>query len=170
MTERNAHSSNAKSATMSFNFISAFVNPLNTSAPIAQKPFLNGKNGKMSPSINVITTTIPIAKKNFRALNRNEKKLRRERLSQFKINYQYREYHYIIDKLKLTESHKPTINLIRIHQNRNILALILTLHISYDITVRKTAHMLRKIWNINVSDQTVLNYAQSLPIIVINLI
>lgn len=42
----------------------------------------------------------------------------------------------------------------------NIFALILTLHISYAITARKTAHMLQNIWGIDVSYQTVLNYSR----------
>ena len=35
------------------------------------------------------------------ALNDDEKKLREERSSQFKINYQYREYHYSPGDLKV---------------------------------------------------------------------
>jgi len=38
---------------------------------------------------------------------------------------------------------------------------VLTLHISYAITARKTAHMLKNIWNISISYQTVLNYIQA---------
>ena len=49
----------------------------------------------------------------------------------------------------------------RIHNDINIFALILTLHISYAITARKTAHMLKNIWNISLSHQTVLNYVQT---------
>ncbi len=61
----------------------------------------------------------------------------------------------------MAKPHKPTVNINRIHKDINIFALILTLHISYAITARKTAHMLKSIWNIPVSYQTVLNYAQS---------
>lgn len=43
----------------------------------------------------------------------------------------------------------------------NIFALILTLHISYAITARKTAHMLKNIWHITLSYQTVLNYTEA---------
>jgi putative transposase len=56
---------------------------------------------------------------------------------------------------------KPTVSLHRIHNDINIFALILTLHISYAITARKTAHMLMNIWQIPVSYQTVLNYTQT---------
>ena len=79
----------------------------------------------------------------------------------FKINYQFREYHYKPKDLKVAEPNKPRVNLGRIHNNINVLSLILTLHISYAITARKTAHMLRNIFNISVSYQTVLNYTQA---------
>ncbi len=100
-------------------------------------------------------------KKKLNALNADEKALREKRLSQFKINYQYREYHYTPGELKVAEPHKPKVDLHKIHNDMNIFALILTLHISYAITARKTAHMLRNIWNIKVSYQTVLNYTQT---------
>lgn len=82
-------------------------------------------------------------------------------MSQFKINYQYRDYHFQIGELKVAEPDKPTVALHRIHNDINIFALILTLHISYAITARKTAHMLKNIWDIGVSYQTVLNYVQT---------
>lgn len=103
----------------------------------------------------------PHRKEKLNALNDDEKKLRKERSSQFKINYQYREYHYSPGDLKVAEPAKPKVDLKRIHNNKNIFALILTLHISYAITARKTAHMLRNIWHISVSHQTVLNYVQT---------
>ncbi len=94
-------------------------------------------------------------------LNPDERKLRQERSSQFKINYQFREYHFQPLQLKIAEPLKPKVDLNRIHFDINIFALILTLHISYAITARKTAHMLRNIWNVNISYQTVLNYVQT---------
>ncbi len=94
-------------------------------------------------------------------LNSREANLRKERSSQFKINYQYREYHFTPGELKVAEPHKPKVDLNLIHNDINVFALILTLHISYAITARKTAHMLRNIWSIHVSYQTVLNYAHT---------
>ncbi len=76
------------------------------------------------------------------------------------MNYQYREYHFEPGELKVAEPYKPKVNLHKIHHNKHIFALILTLHISYAITARKTAHMLRNIWGIKVSYQTVLNYCE----------
>jgi transposase-like protein len=94
-------------------------------------------------------------------LNDDEKKVRNERLSQYKITYQFREYHFEPAQLSIAEPNKPKVDLKKIHNDINILSLILTLHISYAITARKTAHMLRNIFDIKVSYQTVLNYAQS---------
>ena len=94
-------------------------------------------------------------------LNDDERKLRKKRLSQFKISYQYRDYHYQPGELIVAEPNKPRVDLNRIHNDINIFAIILTLHISYAITARKTAHMLKNIWNISLSHQTVLNYVQT---------
>jgi putative transposase len=97
----------------------------------------------------------------LKALNEDEQKIRLERYSQFKVNYQYRDYHYELADLQAAKPAQPAVSLNRIHNNINIVGLILTLHISYAITARKTAHMLRNIWQIPVSYQTVLNYANA---------
>ncbi len=95
------------------------------------------------------------------ALNADEAKLRLKRYSQFKVNYQYRDYHFEIADLKVAVPDRPKVSLNRIHKDLNIVSLILSLHISYAITARKTAHMLMNIWQIPVSHQTVLNYAEA---------
>jgi transposase-like protein len=61
----------------------------------------------------------------------------------------------------VAEPAESTVDLHRIHNDINIFALILTLHISYAITARKTAHMLKNIWQVNISYQTVLNYTRT---------
>lgn len=94
-------------------------------------------------------------------LNPDEKQVRRQRLSQFKINYQYREYHYQSNQLNIAGPIKPKVDLTKIHNNLHTLALILTFHISYAITARKTAHILRNVFNLKVSYQTVINYANA---------
>jgi putative transposase len=99
--------------------------------------------------------------KRLNKLNGDEKHLRKSRSSQFKLNYQFREYHFKPNKLRTIGPHKPKVDLTKIHNDTNTFALILTLHISYAITARKTAHMLRNIFNIDVSHQTVLNYTQA---------
>ena len=94
-------------------------------------------------------------------LNEDEKKLREERPSQFKISYQFREYYYKPNELKTAEPVKPKVSFNRTYNDSYIVALVLTLHISYAITARKTAHMLYNIWGIKISHQTVLNYVET---------
>ncbi|WP_333653000.1 DDE-type integrase/transposase/recombinase, partial [Dissulfurispira sp.] len=75
--------------------------------------------------------------------------------------YQYREYHYKPNELILSQPDYPKVDLSKIHNAPNVLGLILTFYISFAITARKTAFILRSVFNINVSYQTVLNYASA---------
>jgi putative transposase len=94
-------------------------------------------------------------------LNASEKQLQKKNLSQFKLRYQYREYHFQPSSLKHSAPDKPKINLDRIHHRSDILGLVLAFHISCAITARKTAFILRNVFNVPISYQTVLNYAES---------
>jgi len=94
-------------------------------------------------------------------LNASEKQLQKKKLSQFKLRYQYREYHFQPSSLKHSAPDKPKIDLNRIHHRSDILGLVLAFHISCAITARKTAFILRNIFNVPISYQTVLNYAES---------
>lgn len=92
-------------------------------------------------------------------LNEREKTLRIKRSSQFKLCYQYREYHYQPHQLIPTGPEPPTVNLARIHNGAHILGLILTFYVSFALSARKTALVLRSVFCIPISYQTVLNYA-----------
>jgi putative transposase len=92
-------------------------------------------------------------------LNEREKTLRIKRSSQFKLWYQYREYHYQPHELTPTGPDQPTIDLTRIHKGPDILGLILTFYVSFALSARKTALVLRSVFCIPISYQTVLNYA-----------
>jgi transposase-like protein len=92
-------------------------------------------------------------------LNEREKALRIKRSSQFKLWYQYREYHYQPHELTHTGPEPPTVDLTRIHKGPHILGLILTFYVSFALSARKTALVLRSVFCIPISYQTVLNYA-----------
>lgn len=94
-------------------------------------------------------------------LNPAERSLQKKHSSQFKLCYQYREYHYKPNELNHSHPHNPKIDLAKIHNAPNVLGLILTFYVSFAITARKTAFILRSVFNINVSYQTVLNYASA---------
>jgi putative transposase len=92
-------------------------------------------------------------------LNPAERALQKERSSQFKLNYQYREYHFKPEELDHSAPEKPTVDLARIHNSENVLGLVLAFYVTYAVPARKTASILRDVFCVRVSYQTVLNYA-----------
>lgn len=92
-------------------------------------------------------------------LNPSERALQKKRSSQFKLCYQYREYHYKPQELVHSAPEKPTVDLTKIHNSENVLGLVLAFYVSFAVPARKTAAILKSVFNIKVSYQTVLNYA-----------
>jgi transposase-like protein len=95
------------------------------------------------------------------ALQWNEKLLQKLRLSQFKLRYQYREYHFQPAQLAPSAPHRSGIDLTRIHRSSDLLGLVLAFHISFALSARKTAQVLRQVFGVPLSYQSVLNYAQA---------
>jgi putative transposase len=94
-------------------------------------------------------------------LNPAERLLAKLKSSQFKLSYQYREFHFTLHELKHSAPESPKISLNRIYNSQNILGLILTFYVSFAMSARKTALLLRWVFQINISYQTVLNYAEA---------
>lgn len=92
-------------------------------------------------------------------LNPAERALQKKRSSQFKLNYQYREYHFKAEELLHSAPEKPTVDLTKIHNSENVLGLVLAFYVSFAVPARKTAAILRDVFCVRVSYQTVLNYA-----------
>ena len=91
-------------------------------------------------------------------LNLSERNLQKKRTSQFKLCYQYREYHYKPQELVHSAPEKPIVDLTKIHNSENVLGLVLAFYVSFAVPARKTAAILKSVFNIKVSYQTVLNY------------
>ena len=97
--------------------------------------------------------------KNFNKLNTLEKILRKTKSSQFKLRYQYREYHFTNEQLQhSTPDQSPRI--FNIRNSMNTLCLALTFHISLGISARKTAFILQNVFQLHASYQTILNYTK----------
>lgn len=94
-------------------------------------------------------------------LNPNEKKLQKKRPSQFKLRYQYREYHFSQEQLQHSAPDPAKVDLAKIHHTPNVLGLVLSFHVSYALSARKTAIILRQVFEFHLSYQTVLNYAEA---------
>lgn len=100
----------------------------------------------------------PLFSANFNKLNPLEKTLRKSKSSQFKLRYQFREYHFTEQQLALSAPQKMPL-IFNIRQSLHTLCLILTFHVSLGISARKTAFILTNVFALKLSYQTVLNYS-----------
>lgn len=97
-------------------------------------------------------------------LKSSEKMLRKMKSSQFKINYQYREYHLKPIQIQHAAPPRPEediVDLFKIRKPDNILGLVLAFYISFALSARKTSLILQWIFGLEVSYQTVLNYVKA---------
>lgn len=103
----------------------------------------------------------PCFLKNKAKLNCAERILAKVKSSQFKLRYQYREYHFTEEELSHSlPEEKDSSSLFKIYNSLNTLCLALTFHISFGISARKTAFILRNVFSLPMSYQTVLNYTE----------
>ena len=99
-------------------------------------------------------------------LNAKEQKLQPQKSSQFKLRYQYREYHFDPEYLVTASPQTSDIGRIdRIHSSFDTLGLVLTLSITYGLSSRMTAHMLKHVFGVSLSHVTVLNYLASAAVL-----
>jgi len=92
-------------------------------------------------------------------LNAKECALRPDKSSQFKLRYQYREYHF--DPKYLVPASPYTEDLGRIDRIRNsfdALGLVLALSVTYGLSGRMSAHMLLNVFGVPISHATVMRY------------
>jgi transposase-like protein len=97
--------------------------------------------------------------KNKQNLNYGEKLLFLVKPFEFKLHYQFREYHFSTEQL-IHSSPEPKSSITNIRNSLHTLSLVLTFHITFGISARKTAYMLREVFELPLSYQSVLNYCE----------
>jgi transposase-like protein len=103
----------------------------------------------------------PAYLKALEKLNPKERKLQKERPSQFKLRYQFQEYHFTRKEIMPSMPDPPKVDLARVFNPDNIVGLALTFHVSFGLAARKTALIMKQVFNHDISYQTVLNYAEA---------
>jgi putative transposase len=98
---------------------------------------------------------------NYKKLNEKELLLYQKNPGHFTLHYIFRDYKYEIPDITHSSPAHPVLNLNKIYNSQTILGLILTFFVSFSISARKTALILRWVYQINISYQTVLNYAHT---------
>jgi len=127
--------------------------------PYCQHALFRWKERKEVTIYKCCNDQCPLRLRRSAKLNERERALLPRRSSQFKLCYQYREYHYHPEELQHSSPDRPTVDLTRVHRAPDIVGLVLTFYVSFALSARKTAQVLRKVFTVPVSSQTVLNYA-----------
>lgn len=94
-----------------------------------------------------------------------EKELREEKPSQFKLRYIYREYKIDLKNLINKEILIPAKQLAAFRYSMNVIGLALTFHITLQLSARQTAFALKRIFGISISHMTVARIAKSASLI-----
>ena len=118
------------------------------------------KKSKQSTIYKCPGYTCPHYLKNKFQLTSEEKAMREHQKynPNFKLHYQYREYHISPDDLIPERPFVNTVDLRKIHHNYHTLGLVLTFTINLGLSSRVTRDALKGIFDISLSHQTVINY------------
>jgi transposase-like protein len=101
----------------------------------------------------------PFYQRNLAALTDEERQIREAgNTSQFKLHYLFREYHFASENLSAARPDKAPVDFNRIHNNLHTVGLCLTFAISFGLSARMTAQALKRVFDIAISHQTVINY------------
>ena len=99
-------------------------------------------------------------------LNERERVLQKTgKSSQFKLRYQYREYHHSPAELRTCSPTTDTVDLSRINKSLSTVGLVLSYAVSFGVSGRMTAQILRRIHGIKISHQCVQNYLEAAAVL-----
>jgi len=84
----------------------------------------------------------------------------------FKLRYAYRKFHVDFKPLSKDSPVLPPYGLDKIKASPHVLGLVLTYHINYSLSLRKTAAIMYDVHNVKISHQTIANYVNAVAPIV----
>ena len=79
----------------------------------------------------------------------------------FKLRYSYRKFRWSFKPLSKQNEYVPLVDLPNITASHHVLGLVLTYHINYAISLRKTAALMYDVHGVKVSHQTIANYCNA---------
>lgn len=129
--------------------------------PYCSNALFKWKESKQLTIYKCPSYTCPHYLLNKEQLTHDEKVMRSQQKynPNFKLHYQYREYHISPDDLKTVRSKPDTkVSLENVHNSYHTIGLVLTFAINLGLSSRVTREALKGIFDISVSHQTVLNY------------
>jgi transposase-like protein len=84
----------------------------------------------------------------------------------FKLRYAYRKFHIDFKPLSKDSPVVPPYGLDKIKASPHVLGLVLTYHVNYALSLRKTAAIMYDVHNVKISHQTIANYINAVAPIV----
>lgn len=129
--------------------------------PYCSKALSKWKQSKQNTIYKCFSYTCPQYLKNKIQLTKEEQTMRDEQKynPNFKLHYQYREYHISPDDLITARPFSDKkVDLRHIHNSYHTLGLVLTFAINLGLSSRVTRDALKGIFDICLSHQTVINY------------
>ena len=100
----------------------------------------------------------PFKKKKLSAMSADQKALFMKSPHLFKVRFIYRKFHFNFTPLSKQNEYVPIVDLPNITASPHVLGLILTYHVNYAISLRKTAALMYDVHGVKVSHQTISNY------------
>jgi putative transposase len=107
----------------------------------------------------------PYYLRRLKELTPEEKELFEKDSQQFKMHYLFRQFNIPFHPISKDSVIQPKVNLANIHCSPHTLGLILTYHVNYGLSARKTAALMYDVHNVRISGQTILNYASSTSVV-----
>lgn len=100
---------------------------------------------------------------NLKAVKTGEREDLKVNKSTYKVRYTYRAFNFTLDDINKSKDYPITskINLSSIRHSQWALGLVLTYYVNYGLSSRKTSQIMHEIHGIDISHQTVVNYAEA---------
>ncbi|WP_299834310.1 DDE-type integrase/transposase/recombinase, partial [uncultured Metabacillus sp.] len=83
----------------------------------------------------------------------------------FKLRYIFRQFHIDFLPLSKHSPELPVVDLSKIYASPHTLGLILTYHVNYGLSARRTAAIMQEVHGVAISHQTILNYENSVALL-----
>jgi len=100
----------------------------------------------------------PYRKKKLSSMSKEQKTQFEKSPFDFKLRYIYRKFHFKFAPLSKQNEYVPLVDLPDITASPHTLGLILTYHVNYALSLRKTAALMYDVHGVKVSHQTIANY------------
>lgn len=98
------------------------------------------------------------------SMTQKEKNRFKEDPQAFKMRYIYRQFHIDFKPLSKDSPKQPRVDLSRLYVSPHTLGLILTYHVNYGLSARKTAALMKDVHGVSISHQSILNYENSVAL------